>query len=210
MADSKQAVAQGRGRDRRGGVFRRRQLRVQGEQEIPENLFARSFHLVCGLRYCEQSVQLLRRNFAARCDRRCTSSQSTQSRALTISPDSHRQSHPPAIPARRRVGPRSNPPCCSGSRAKFTAVRRASSRVSTLAWRAVSWLWRKSAPRYRRQRPPRLQVRLKSSIGAVAVVAHTYMLIISANGQRRRSSFRRTTSFTASGWETIKNLSPRS
>jgi hypothetical protein len=109
MADSKQAVAQGRGRDRRGGVFRRRQLRAQGEQEIPENLFARGFHLVCGLRYCEQSVQLLRRNFAARCDRRCTSSQSTQSRALTISPDSHRQSHPPTIPARWRVGPRSIP-----------------------------------------------------------------------------------------------------
>jgi hypothetical protein len=110
MADSKQAVAQGRGRDRRGGVFRRRQLRAQGEQEIPENLFARGFHPVCGLRYCEQSAQLLRRNFAAGCDRRCTSSQSAQSRALTISADSHRQSHPPTIPARWRGGPRSNPP----------------------------------------------------------------------------------------------------
>jgi len=110
MADSKQAVAQGRGRDRRGGVFRRRQLRVQGEQEIPQNLFARGFHLVCGLRYCEQSVQPLRRNFAARCDRRCTSSQSTQSRALTISPDSHliAPSHDTgAIASRTEI----NPPC---------------------------------------------------------------------------------------------------
>jgi hypothetical protein len=33
-------------------------------------------------------------------------------------------------------------PRCSGSRAKFTAIRRASSRVSTFAWGAVSSVWR--------------------------------------------------------------------